>query len=201
MTEPQFCLKWNNFHTNLSDVFHNMLLNESMVDVTIACEGASLKAHKMILAACSPFFQSLFISNPCKHPIVILKDIRFVDLKATIDFMYKGEINVTQSQLGSVLKTAETLKIKGLTDVVQRHRDQNPIENEPDNIITADNRDTHLHDSSPHHDVPMVTVTETANISQLMLGKKLILKKNTNYVTFQRRLYTYHHFHSSFQNL
>ena len=128
MSEQQFCLKWNNFHTNLSEVFHNMLQSESMVDVTIACEGASLKAHKMILAACSPFFQSLFMSNPCKHPIVILKDVRFVDLKATIDFVYKGEINVTQSQLGSVLKAAETLKIKGLTEVVKRQREINAAE-------------------------------------------------------------------------
>ena len=96
-----------------------MLLNENMVDVTLACEGASIKAHKAILAACSPFFHNLFMSNPCKHPIVILKDIRFVDLKSTIDFMYKGEVNVTQDHLSSLLKTAETLKVKGLSDITE----------------------------------------------------------------------------------
>ena len=64
----------------------------------------------MVLAACSPYFQSLFLSNPCKHPIVILKDVRFVELKAIIDFMYRGEVNVSQDQLSALLKTAETLK-------------------------------------------------------------------------------------------
>jgi len=87
------------------------------VDVTLACEGASIKAHKMVLAACSPYFQNLFLSNPCKHPIVILKDVKFADLKSIIDFIYRGEVNVPQDQLNALLKTAETLKIKGLAEV------------------------------------------------------------------------------------
>ena len=100
----------------MSDVFQNMLVHENLVDVTLACEGASIKAHKMILAACSPYFQNLFMTNPCKHPIVILKDVKFNDLKAIIDFIYSGEVNIPQDQLNSLLKTAETLKIKGLAD-------------------------------------------------------------------------------------
>ena len=114
--QQQYCLKWNSFHTNMSDVFQNMLVNESLVDVTLACEGASIKAHKMILAACSPYFQNLFTTNPCKHPIVILKDVKFNDLKSIIDFIYCGEVSIPQDQLNSLLKTAETLKIKGLAD-------------------------------------------------------------------------------------
>lgn len=57
--------------------------------------------------------QSLFTVNPCKHPIVILKDVKFVDLKVMVDFMYYGEVNVSQEQLPHILKTAEMLKIKG----------------------------------------------------------------------------------------
>lgn len=114
--QQQYCLKWNSFHSNLSDVFQNMLVHENLVDVTLACEGASIKAHKMILAACSPYFQNLFMTNPCKHPIVILKDIKFNDLKSIIDFIYSGEVSIPQDQLTSLLKTAETLKIKGLAE-------------------------------------------------------------------------------------
>lgn len=94
----------------MNEVFQAMLLSGKMVDVTVACEGENLKAHKMVLAACSPYFQSLFDDNPCKHPIVILKDVRFVDLRAIIDFMYRGEVNVSQDQLAALLKTAEMLK-------------------------------------------------------------------------------------------
>ena len=46
---------------------------EAFCDVTIACDGASVKCHKMILSACSSYFQQLFMENTCDHPIVFLK--------------------------------------------------------------------------------------------------------------------------------
>lgn len=87
------------------------------MDVTLACDGHSVKAHKMVLSACSPYFQSLFFENPCQHPIVIMRDIKWPELKAAVEFMYKGEINVSQEQIGPLLKVAESLKIRGLADV------------------------------------------------------------------------------------
>ncbi|XP_067125670.1 myoneurin-like [Centruroides vittatus] len=120
MGTEQFCLRWDNHKINLLTGFDELLSNEVLVDVTLACEGLSLKAHKIVLSACSPFFQALFIENPCKHPIVIMKDVKYTDLKAMIDFIYKGEINVTQQQLTELLKTAEILNIKGLVDIARR---------------------------------------------------------------------------------
>ena len=118
MASPQqFCLRWNNYQSNLTNVFDQLLQSESFVDVTLACDGHSVKAHKMVLSACSPYFQSLFFDNPCQHPIVILKDIKWPEMKAVVEFMYKGEINVSQEQIGPLLKVAESLKIRGLADV------------------------------------------------------------------------------------
>ncbi|KAK9893089.1 hypothetical protein WA026_023713 [Henosepilachna vigintioctopunctata] len=113
----QFCLRWNNYQTNLTNVFDQLLQSESFVDVTLACDGQSLKAHKMVLSACSPYFQTLFCENPCQHPIVIMRDIKWPELKAAVEFMYKGEINVSQEQIGPLLRVAESLKIRGLADV------------------------------------------------------------------------------------
>ncbi|XP_059226829.1 protein bric-a-brac 2 isoform X2 [Stomoxys calcitrans] len=113
----QFCLRWNNYQSNLTNVFDELLQNESFVDVTLACEGHSIKAHKMILSACSPYFQALFYDNPCQHPIVIMRDVRWQELKALMEFMYKGEINVSQDQINPLLKVAEMLKIRGLAEV------------------------------------------------------------------------------------
>ncbi|KAF7270064.1 hypothetical protein GWI33_016922, partial [Rhynchophorus ferrugineus] len=96
--------------------FSNLLSSESLVDVTLAAEGKHLQAHKVVLSACSSYFQSLFTINPCQHPIVILKDVKFIDLKIMVDFMYYGEVNVSQEQLPCILKTAEMLKIKGLAE-------------------------------------------------------------------------------------
>ncbi|KAJ0183636.1 hypothetical protein K1T71_000059 [Dendrolimus kikuchii] len=119
---PQaFCLKWNNYQSNLTNSFDQLLQTQLFVDVTIACDGQSLKAHKVVLSACSPYFQSLFMDNPCQHPIIIMRDTKYCDLKAAIDFMYRGEINVSQEQIPALLKVAETLKIRGLTDVSGEH--------------------------------------------------------------------------------
>lgn len=117
----QFCLRWNNYQSNLANCFDQLLQTESFVDVTLACEGQSLKAHKVVLSACSPYFQTLFMDNPCRHPIIIMRDIKYCDLRAVVDFMYRGEINVSQDQITALLKVAEMLKIRGLTDVSGDH--------------------------------------------------------------------------------
>ncbi|XP_067003444.1 protein tramtrack, alpha isoform isoform X2 [Anabrus simplex] len=117
MSIQQFCLRWNNHQPNFISVFTTLLNSESLVDVTLAAEGRHLQAHRVVLSACSSYFQSLFTVNPCQHPIVILKDVKYDDLKIMVDFMYYGEVNVSQEQLPAILKTAEMLKIKGLAEM------------------------------------------------------------------------------------
>ena len=117
----QYCLRWNNHQHNLLSVFEDLLNHEAFVDVTIACDGLNLKAHKMVLSACSPYFQSMFYNTPDKHPIVFLKDVRYDEMKALLEFMYRGEVSVDQENLSSLLKVAEGLKIKGLADVNENH--------------------------------------------------------------------------------
>lgn len=53
----RFCLRWNNHQSNLLAVFDQLLTSEAFVDVTLAVEGQMLRAHKMVLSACSPYFQ------------------------------------------------------------------------------------------------------------------------------------------------
>lgn len=112
----QFSLCWNNFHTNLSSGFHSLLKDEDLVDVTLAAEGKYVKAHKTVLSVCSPFFKELFRINPCKHPIVILPDVNYGALRSLLHFMYQGEVSVSQEEIPTFMKVAETLKVKGLTD-------------------------------------------------------------------------------------
>jgi len=115
--DPQlFCLRWNNHQTNLLSVFDQLLQVEAFCDVTLAVDGASLKCHKMVLAACSTYFQSLFMDNTCSHPIVFLKDIRFHQIRALLDYMYHGEVSVEEAELPALLKIAEALKVKGLVE-------------------------------------------------------------------------------------
>ncbi|XP_048487935.1 uncharacterized protein LOC105395183 [Plutella xylostella] len=111
----QFCVRWNSYHTNLQTVFPRLLLSEQFADVTLASEGRQVRCHKLVLSASSGYLEQLLLSNPCKHPIVLMKDMRFSELQALVDFMYKGEVNVTQDELPSLLKSAEALQIRGQT--------------------------------------------------------------------------------------
>lgn len=54
--DQQFCLRWNNHQSTLISVFDTLLENETLVDCTLAAEGKFLKAHKVVLSACSPYF-------------------------------------------------------------------------------------------------------------------------------------------------
>ncbi|XP_045508655.1 protein bric-a-brac 2-like isoform X4 [Colias croceus] len=110
----QFCVRWNSYHTNLQSVFPRLLLTEQFADVTLACESRQLRCHKLVLSACSAYLERLLLQNPCKHPIVLMRDMRFSEMQALVDFMYKGEVNVTQEELPSLLKSAEALQIRGL---------------------------------------------------------------------------------------
>ena len=83
----QYCLRWNNHQHNLLSVFEDLLHHEAFVDVTLACEGLQLKAHKMVLSACSPYFQSMLYGTPDRHPIVFLRDVRYHEMKALLEFM------------------------------------------------------------------------------------------------------------------
>ncbi|XP_053682053.1 protein tramtrack, beta isoform isoform X3 [Sabethes cyaneus] len=135
MGSEHYCLRWNNHQSNLLGVFSQLLQDESLVDVTLACsEGASIRAHKVVLSACSSYFQTLFLTHPGRHPIVILKDVRFAELRTLVDFMYKGEVNVEYCQLSELLKTAESLKVKGLAEMTNQNTTLAEPKREPDRL-------------------------------------------------------------------
>ncbi|XP_057662684.1 zinc finger and BTB domain-containing protein 17-like isoform X1 [Diorhabda carinulata] len=136
MGSEHYCLRWNNHQSNLLGVFSQLLRDESLVDVTLACsEGHSIRAHKVVLSACSSYFQTLFVDHPSRHPIVILKDVRFSELRTLIEFMYKGEVNVEYCQLSALLKTAESLKVKGLAEMTREYKPL-PEQTEPKELTT-----------------------------------------------------------------
>ncbi|CAG9856996.1 unnamed protein product [Phyllotreta striolata] len=114
MSQSHYSLRWNNHQSHILQAFDALLQAETLVDVTLVCAETSVRAHKVVLSACSPFFQRIFAENPCKHPVIVLKDFDGWEVQAIVDFMYKGEISVVQEQLQSLIKAAESLQVRGL---------------------------------------------------------------------------------------
>jgi len=112
----EFCVQWNDFESNMRVAFRELREDKDLFDVTLACDDDQIKAHKVILSACSPFFRSILKRNPHEHPLLYLKGVKYIDLMAVLNFMYHGQVNVAQEQLNSFLAVAGDLQIKGLTD-------------------------------------------------------------------------------------
>ena len=83
----QYCLKWKNFQSCITTAFESLRDDEDFVDITLACEGRQIKAHKMILSACSPYFQELLRVSLMFHVFfIILKFSRFNTLLISKNF-------------------------------------------------------------------------------------------------------------------
>ena len=65
MTREHYCLKWNNYQTNIVSALSNLKLDGDFVDVSLSCEGRTIKAHKVILSACSDYFRDVFKVSLC----------------------------------------------------------------------------------------------------------------------------------------
>jgi len=114
--EEKFCLRWNDFETNISSAFKELKNEQDFFDITLACAGEKqVQAHKVILSACSPFFKTILRKNPHQHPLVYLKGVQYEEVLSVVNFMYHGEVNVAQESLASFLAVAEELQVKGLS--------------------------------------------------------------------------------------
>ena len=62
-SSQQFSLRWNNYLKHITCAFETLRSDEDLVDVTLSCEGKKIRAHKMLLSACSTYFRDLFKVN------------------------------------------------------------------------------------------------------------------------------------------
>ncbi|XP_040563609.1 uncharacterized protein [Lepeophtheirus salmonis] len=114
-SEERLCLRWDDFELNFKNGFSQLRHDEELFDITLATASNQIKAHKVILSSCSPFFRSLIMSlSSHQHPLLYLSGINFKHLESLMSFMYKGEVHVGQEELDDFLKVAQELKIKGL---------------------------------------------------------------------------------------
>ena len=105
--------------------------------MTLACEdGQQVEAHKVILAASSPFFEQILQQNKHSHPLIYLRGFKSEDLMAILDFFYFGEAKVDQANLDSFLAIAEELKLKGLEKDDQPLNPKPPEKTEESTIIS-----------------------------------------------------------------
>lgn len=161
MDEDKFTLAWNDFASNAANAFVGLRKDSEFSDVTLACSDLTMiKAHKVVLASCSPVFRKLFQQYNHPNPLIIMRGLNKNQLENIIDYAYFGQIEVELPDLDTYLKVAEEFKLKGLTDLgtlednttqdgkdttdkineTKGHEDLNSsfVKNHPENLINID---------------------------------------------------------------
>lgn len=113
-------LRWNSHVESLQQLFESLLEQQLFVDVTLACEGGSLRAHRVMLSACSSYFRRVLHEAGTKNPVIIMRDVPYSEMDHILQFIYRGEIHVPEASLPSLLRTARLLEIRGLSDDLEK---------------------------------------------------------------------------------
>ena len=71
--------------------------------------------HKLVLAASSPVIQAMLVKYPHPQPLIFLRGVKYVGLKALLDFIYSGQVELEQGRLEDFLQLGKDLQVKGLT--------------------------------------------------------------------------------------
>ena len=117
MSQEQLDLNWFNFSDHLKKIMMNLLVSNDSADVTIVCEDKNkFKAHKFVLNACSPVFQSIISDLPKEEKSVIfLRGILSHEMESILKFMYLGQATLYQDRMNEFLNVAESLEIKEIS--------------------------------------------------------------------------------------
>ncbi|XP_012536074.1 modifier of mdg4 [Monomorium pharaonis] len=171
MEGQQFCLRWHNFQNTLLSSLPQLLDGGDLTDVTLSAGGKHIRAHRIILSACSYYFKELFKNlGSLQHPVIVLPGMEYANLWALVKFMYNGEVNIYQEQLPALLAMADTLHICGLADMAGKNSGQDnglyvqspimqPQERLNEEIIKTESKDNIIATGSSES-VPLLKVTD-----------------------------------------
>ena len=126
----KFCLKWNDFYSNVSKSFR-LLRNENYLhDVTLVSDDhLKVSAHKLVLSACSDYFKDIFKNNQHSHPLICLEGMSSEDIQNIMDYIYNGEVQIYQENLDRFLGVAQRFKLEGLIGGKQEEYEEDMNDN------------------------------------------------------------------------
>ena len=169
----RFNLKWNDFQSNVSRTFGRLREEKQFLDVTLVSEDQlPVEAHKLVLSACSPFFNNILSQTNHSHPLLCLDGVRHEELQSDLDYIYQGEVQVCQEKLDRFLEVAEKLQLAGL---VANGRDDGQVEDslEASRVETREPRKTQRSNKIPQtlpdqKDIkPVVLAEHPADLSEI----------------------------------
>lgn len=88
-----------------------------LCDVTLVANSVEIPAHKMILAACSPYFYAMFSSfEESRQDRIVLQEVDHQALSLLVEYVYTSEIHVTEDNVQVLLPAANLLQLTDVRD-------------------------------------------------------------------------------------
>ena len=111
----KFCLRWNDFESNVSKSFRNLRMEEDFYDVTlVSSDHRKLQAHKLVLSACSEYFKNILKLEKNTNTLLCLEAISSEEIVNILDYIYNGEVKIYQEGLDRFLQIAQRFQLQGL---------------------------------------------------------------------------------------
>ena len=114
----KFCLKWNDFQTNVTSSFRKLRNSAEFYDVTLVSDDQQqMTAHKIVLSASSEYFKNILKiteNNKHSHPLLCLSGVNSNELNNILEYIYNGEIQIYQDNLDNFLQIAQRFQLEGL---------------------------------------------------------------------------------------
>ena len=115
--DGKFNLSWHSYTDHLRTMLHEMMKSSDLTDVTLICDDKEyIKAHKVVLSACSPVFKGIISHLPQNNPVIYLRGIKHQELASILQFMYVGETTFYEDKINEILNVAKVLEIKEISD-------------------------------------------------------------------------------------
>ena len=147
MSNEKCNLTWHNYSDHLKQMLHNLMNDNDSQDVTLVCDDkVKIKAHKIVLKACSPVFENILENINTSEAVVYLRGIDHQEVESVLQFMYLGEATFYQDRMNEFLSVAKILEIKELDvemdeekfeNIDKDSKDEEELIDEDENIITA----------------------------------------------------------------
>ena len=113
MQQEKYELLWHTYSDHLREMLHELQTSEELVDIRLVCDDKRiLKAHKIVLSACSTFFKSIFNNHSLNSSVIYLRGIKHQEMQHILQYMYTGVATFHSEGLNEFLSVAKELDIK-----------------------------------------------------------------------------------------
>lgn len=147
-----------------------------------------MPCHKFVLDACSDYFASFLKEKLLEDKNLVIclpKEIKLWEIQALLQFMYHGEVCISQEGLSSLVKCAELLQVKGLcgnetTSIISKDKESTTEPKIKTNEVISEESEQPGADCSSHNSNSEMIEVDPIESDGCEYNDQMIIKREIN---------------------